>query len=137
MAKIPRYQLAQVVSELSLSDRSPKALAKSVAAYLLEERRSSELDSLLRDVQKLRAQAGHVEVLAKMAREPLNQDLLKQMGRPFKALYPGAKSVTVTPVGDAHVIGGASLELAEQRLDLSIARRLRRFKQAINQRGRS
>ena len=137
MAKIPRYQLAQVISDLSLSGRSSKSLARSVAAYLLEERRSSELDSLMRDVQKLRAQAGHVEVLAKMAREPLSQDLLRQMGRPFKALYPAAASVTVTPVADANVIGGASLELAEQRLDVSIARRLRRFKQAINQRGRS
>ncbi len=130
MPKLPRNQLSQVVADLSLSGGNPD-LARSVAAYLLEERRVNELDSLLRDVQKDWAKAGYVDVLARVAR-PLPQAVYDDLGRSFSEFYPNAKTVNVTPVIDNSVIGGVNLELAEQRMDISIKRRLRRFKKAIN-----
>ena len=69
MAKVPRHTVAQVVAQLSLKRGSDdKALAKDLAAYLLETRRVGELDSIMRDVQKVWAQKGHVDVLARIAR---------------------------------------------------------------------
>ena len=132
MAKVSRHQLADVVAELSLKrGASDKPLAKSIAAYLLEESRVSELESLLRDVQKSWASKGHVDVLARIAR-PLSPSTYKQLAIPFSHVYSSAKTVKVTPIVDPEVIGGASLELGEQRLDISFARRLSRFKKAIN-----
>lgn len=135
MAKVPRHTVAQVVAELSLKRGSgDKQLAKDLAAYLLETRRVGELDSIMRDVQKFWAKMGHVDVLARVAR-PLPQNVYDDLVQPFKARYPEASSVNVTPVVDTDILGGASLELAEQRMDISVARRLRRFKKAINVKG--
>ncbi len=135
MAKITRHQLAQVVAQLSLKrGTADKKLAQSIAAYMLEERRYGELDSLLRDVQKLWAKAGYVDVLARVAR-PLPEAVYKDLLKPFSLRYQSAKSFNLTPVVDSDVIGGSSLELADQRLDISVARRLSKFKKAINVKG--
>lgn len=124
--------MADVVADLSLKRGSKdKQLADTIAAYLLEERRVNELESLLRDVQKSWARKGHVDVLAKVAR-PLNKQTYDDLARPFASVFPGFTSLNVTPVVDPDVIGGASLELGEQRMDISFARRLSRFKKAIN-----
>jgi F0F1-type ATP synthase delta subunit len=134
--KVPLHQLAQVVAKLSLekSTESTKELAKSVAAYLLEEHRISDLDSLMRDVQKFWAKLGYVDVIARVAR-PLPETVYHDLAEPFKVHYPLANKVNVTPVVDPAVIGGATMELAEQRLDISIARRLSRFKKVIKVKG--
>lgn len=135
MAKVPLHELAQVVADLSIKRGSKdKKLADSIAAYLLEEGRYSELDSLLRDVQKLWAKAGFVDVLARVAR-PLPEAVYLDLVKPFNSRYPAAKSVNITPVIDTDVIGGSSLELADQRMDISVARRLSKFKKAINVKG--
>ena len=132
MAKVARHELADVVADLSLKRGSKdKRLAGSIAAYLLEERRVSELESLLRDVQKAWAKKGHADVLARVAR-PLGKETYDDLARPFRSVYPAVESLNVTAVIDKDVIGGASLELGEQRMDISFARRLSRFKKAIN-----
>jgi len=135
MNKVSRQQLVAVIADLSLKgQRNPKELANAIAAYLLENHRVAELDSILRDVQKYWAKAGYVDVLARVAR-PLPNEVNAKLLRPFRELYPTATTVNLTAVIDPTVIGGASLELAEERLDISIARRLRRFKKAINVKG--
>ncbi len=131
MAKVSRHSVAQVIADKSLGGVDLKRLSKSVAAYLLEERRVSELESLLRDVQKHWADKGYVDLIAKTAR-PLDGQVLEDLAVPFKEAYPQAKEVAVTEVIDKKVIGGARVEIGEQRFDLSIARRLNRFKKSIN-----
>ena len=139
--KLPLHQLADVVADIGLKRASDddalaatRSLAQSVAAYLLEEHRVSDLDSLMRDVQKAWAKLGYIDVLARVAR-PLPKQVYSELAIPFKTYYPQAQQVIVTAVVDSKVIGGAKLELAEQRLDISIARRLHRFKKAINAKG--
>lgn len=134
MAKVPRHRIAQAVAKASLEQPDNKRLPKEIAAYLLEEHRTNELDSLLRDVQQAWANSGFVDVIARVAR-PLKEEAKPMLAAPFKKLYPAASQIQVTPLLDQGVIGGASLELAEQRLDLSLANRLRKFKQAINVKG--
>ena len=135
MSKLPLNQLSQVAADLSLSQQlSVDKLAVNIAAYLLEEHRVGELDSLVREIQQDWADSGYVDVIARVAR-PINDRLTNDLATPFKRLYPSAKQVKVTPVIDQSVVGGAVLELGQQRLDLSIARRLNRFKNAINEKG--
>ncbi len=132
MAKVMRHELAGIIADKALKGgQNEKRLAESIAAYLLEERRYGELDSLLRDVQKAWVKKGYVDVLAKVAR-PLPASVYADLLKPFKSKYPQADKVNLTPVVEPAIIGGASLELAEQRMDISIARRLRRFEKSIN-----
>jgi len=135
MKPLPRQQLATVIADLSLQPKQDlDKLAKAVAAYLLENHQLNQLESLLRDVQKNWANKGFVDIQARVAR-PLHSDIYQDLAQPFKALYPQAKQVKVAPIIDNRVIGGANLELADQRLDITIARRLRRFKKVIKVKG--
>ena len=135
MAKISTNQLAKTIASYSLgSKEEPKKIASEIAAYLLEEKRVNQLDSLLRDVQKFWAESGYVNIIARVAR-PLPEVAYNQLATPFKNKEKSHKTVMVSPLVDPSIIGGASLELSEERLDLSIANRMRLFKKAINLKG--
>jgi F-type H+-transporting ATPase subunit delta len=105
-----------------------KSYSKEVAAYLLTERRTSELNSVLRDVQQDWASDGYVEVLASSAHE-LTAAVKSDISKQIKQLYPQADKIVVTEVHDPEVIGGVRLRLANQQLDLSVEAKLNKFKQ--------
>jgi F0F1-type ATP synthase delta subunit len=126
--KTPRTRIAQVIADRTLQSGADEALAREVAAYVLAERRVGELNSLMRDVQEDRAQAGQVEVLAASA-HPLNNEVRQDIEVQVKTIYPNAKRVIVTEVLDPEVIGGVRLSLANQQLDLSVEAKLNKFKQ--------
>ncbi len=131
MSKLDRSVLADVVSDLSLDQKADlKTLCKSVAAYLLEEHRELELDSLVRDIQKSWSNKGYVDLLVRVAR-PLPNETIDLMADRFADIYPSAK-IAVSTVVDPSIIGGASVELADQRFDITISRRLSRFTKSIN-----
>lgn len=126
--KTPRNRISSTIADKALKGADSKQLSQEVAAYLLTERRTSELDSVLRDVQADRAEAGFVEVIASSAHNltpAVKADITKQI----KQLYPNAKSIIVTAVHDPEVIGGVRLNLANQQLDLSVEAKLNKFKQ--------
>jgi F0F1-type ATP synthase delta subunit len=130
--KTPRNRIATVIAERTLNKGASKDLSAEVAAYLLAERRVSELDSILRDVQADWAIAGYVEVIATSAHQltaEVKADITKQVSR----LYPNAKQIIVTEARDPEVIGGVRLELANQQLDLSVEAKLNKFKQLTTQ----
>lgn len=126
--KAPRTRLAGIIAERTLEKEDSKHLSKEVAAYLLSERRVSELDSILRDVQSDWAKAGFVEVIASSA-HPLTDELRSEITSQIKSLYPSAKQILVTEKRDPEVIGGVRLSLANQQLDLSVEAKLNKFKQ--------
>lgn len=126
--KQSRTKLAQNISDRTLKDGSSKKLAREIAAYLLAERRTNELDSVLRDVHADWAEAGHVEVLAASA-HPLTTATKAEINRQVKHIYPRANKIIITEVHDPSVIGGVQLELPNQQLDLSVEAKLNKFKQ--------
>ena len=127
--KAPRTRLARFVADKTLAGGgSSPELAREVAAYLLAEGRTNELDSVLRDVQADWAEAGFVEVVAASAR-PLAAEVRKEIEATVRRLYPTAKKIILTEVRDADVIGGVRLTLANQQLDLSVEAKLNKFKQ--------
>ncbi|HWB39567.1 MAG TPA: F0F1 ATP synthase subunit delta [Candidatus Saccharimonadales bacterium] len=126
--KTPRTQIAKTLADKALKAGSSKQLAKEAAAYLLEEGRVSELDSILRDIQDNWASAGYVEVIARSAHS-LTPSVKADITKQIKQLYPSAKRIVINAVEDAEVIGGVRLELANQQLDLSVEAKLNRFKQ--------
>jgi len=126
--KQPRAKLAQIIADHTLKRGVKKSFSKEVAAYLLAERRVSELDSVLRDVQADWAAAGHVELIARSA-HPLTDSVRSTIAKQVKKLYPTAGDIIVNEVLDPEVIGGVRLNLPNQQLDLSVEAKLNKFKQ--------
>jgi len=130
--KAPRTRIARVVADQTLSGGVSRRLSAEVAAYLLSERRTSELDSVLRDVQADWAEAGYVEVMASSA-HPLTAAVKADITKQAKRLYPAAKQIIITEVHDPAVIGGVRLDMAGRQLDLSVRNKLNRFKQLASE----
>jgi F0F1-type ATP synthase delta subunit len=126
--KTPRTRIAKVVADQALKTGGSKKLSREIAAYLLETRRTGELNSLMRDIEKVWAEQGYVEVMAYSA-HPLTPAVRTDITKQAKALYPQAKMIVVTEVHDESVVGGVRLTVAEQQLDLSIQSKLNQFKQ--------
>jgi F0F1-type ATP synthase delta subunit len=126
--KVTRSRIAAVIAKRSLEPVSAKHLAQEIAAYVLAEGRTGELDSILRDVMQYRADHGVVEVITVSA-HPLDSAVQKDIQAQTRALYPDAKQIIVSEELDPSVLGGVRLQFANQQLDLSIRSKLNRFKQ--------
>ena len=126
--KAPRTRIAKAIAARTLKDGVSRRFSREIAAYLLSERRTGELDSILRDVQGDWAEAGRVEVIASSA-HALTPAVKADIKRRIKHVYPQAKQIIVTEARDPAVIGGVRLNLANQQLDLSVEAQLNKFKQ--------
>lgn len=126
--KQSRAKLAQTIADRTLKSGFSKKLSRELAAYLLSERRTSDLDSILRDIQADWAEAGHVEVIAESA-HPLPLKVRADIERRVRKLHPSAKSILVTEVINPGVVGGVRLSLPNRQLDLSVEAKLNKFKQ--------
>jgi F0F1-type ATP synthase delta subunit len=130
VSKVSRTQLAKLLAERFATTQDPAKLEQEVAAYLLSEKRASELDSLMRDIAQLRADEGYVEADVVSA-FPLTPAAEADVKAVLKSAYPRAKSIRLNERRDEHVIGGVKLELANQQMDMSIRAKLNRFKQLV------
>ncbi len=126
--KTPRREIAQVMAKATLQKGVSASYVKSVAAFLLSERRVSELDSLLRDIQAGWAHEGYVEATAQST-HPLTDELQDSIKSQLKELYPEAGHITLRQQQDPDIIGGVRISLPNQQLDLSIETKLNKFKQ--------
>ncbi len=128
MGKISRRQLANAVTELidENSADTSKNLSRSLAAYLVQEGRTKELESLLRDVARLRFENNGVLEIDVTAAHALSGDIRAEI----KRLLP-AKQHIMHETLEPGVIGVVLLETADQQLDLTITRRLSQLKQGV------
>jgi F0F1-type ATP synthase delta subunit len=126
--KAPRTRLAQFIADKTLRSGASKRFSREIAAYLLTEQRTGELDSILRDVQHDWAEAGVVEVIASSA-HPMTVRIRSDITREVKRVYPKARSVVITEQYDPEIIGGVRLNLPDRQLDLSVEAKLNKFKQ--------
>ena len=126
--KTPRKQIARIVAGRALAKGGlTSAETMSLAAYLLEEKRTGELDSLMRDVLADWAGDGYVEVIAASAHE-LSPQVLQDIEAEARRMYPDAARIVVTPKIDPALVGGVQLAVVDYRLDLSVAAELKKFK---------
>lgn len=122
MSAPSRSELAVAVLTLSTKMSAPE-LSQTLAAYLVENRRTSELDAIMREVSRLReVRDGVTEVTATSA-FALN-------GATKKAIegLMSSKKTIINEVVDASVLGGVRLETSEMQLDLTVRNRLNRLK---------
>ena len=122
-----RHHLAQVIGQRSLKTDNFNKLAKEIAAYLLDTGRTSELDSLMRDIMSYRAEHGVIEVDAISAHQLSQQDI-KDIKVLLKAEYPQAKTFTVDQRQEPEVMGGVKLDMPGEQLDLTVRAQVNKFK---------
>jgi len=126
--KQPRHKISNYIAKTTLDKGISGTLTNEIAAYLISEHRTSELDSLLRDIRQYWADKGMVEVIAVSAFD-ISPKVNDEIKSEIMKIYPEASKIKVTEQHDPTVIAGVRLELANQQLDLSIQSKLNKFKQ--------
>jgi len=122
-----RPKLAQVIAEKTLHMSDTAALTREVAAYLIDQNHVDQLDSVMRDVLKYRAEHGHVEATVVSA-FPLGAAERSAIMAELKAEYPKASSYTLNQRVDENVVGGIRMEMAGEQLDLTVRAKLNTLK---------
>lgn len=124
---IPRSDLAAVLGERTLHVRDVRTLAGAIAAYLLEERRTADLESLIRDIMQYRLDHGIVEADVISARE-LPEHVMKDVRDILGKEYPHAKEIDLDTDIKPEVIGGVRIELPNEQIDMTVKAKLDTFK---------
>jgi F0F1-type ATP synthase delta subunit len=123
-----RSNLSEYIVTSVEDNMSSTKLAKNVAEYLLDSRKASELESVLRDVVNLRAAKGFVEVDA-YSTHKLSDSAIKDIKTTVKNHYDNTKTVVVNNLIDEDLVGGVKLYIGSDRLDLSIKNKLNKFRE--------
>lgn len=125
--KVPRHILAETIAKRTIDVRDGNVLAREIAAYLLSEQRVAELESILRDVMEYRARHGVLEAEVVSAHD-VEPHVLNEVKQLLSHAYPKAKTVHVKPRLDTSVIGGLRVDMANEQLDMTVARKLATLK---------
>ncbi len=127
MNKLTRKQLAETITRL-IQEENTEHLAAEVAEYLVQEHRTNELNSLMRDVAKIRAERyGVMEATATTA-YALNAELKREI-----ANFLNADNLILNEQQDPKVVGGVQLEALDLQLDATVHDRLRTLKQLVKE----
>ncbi len=132
--KVPRHILAQAIAEKTMHVSDDKLLAQEIAAYLLAERRTAELESILRDIMQYRMDHGVLEAEVVTA-HPIGDDVLNHVKQLLQTAYPDVKTVHVSPHLEPSVIGGVRIDMANEQLDLTVGNKLATFKRLTSEEG--
>lgn len=121
MAKPSKHEIAKVV--IALSGKMPqKKLAQSLANYLQQENRTSELDDIVREIKfHQQKNSGIIEADVTSA-FPISPAVKKQIKQMF------GDKVLINEEIDKSVIGGVRVETNDHMLDLTVRNRLNQLK---------
>lgn len=123
-----RTKLADKVAEL-MNKESQSSLAAKIAAYLVENNKASELNSLSRDIMQVRKSRDHIVELTAISSHKLSPPQLEDIKKTVLKISPNAKDIIVNERVDRSVVGGIRLEFANHLLDLSVSAKLNKLKQ--------
>lgn len=120
--KLSRRAIAEHVAERLIAGDDGKRLMSQIAAYLIENRRTNEVNLMIRDIQYYLAEKGHVSGSVVSAFELSNTT--KKSLEEFVKSESGAKNVQLDTIIDPSVLGGVRLSLPGKELDTTISRKL-------------
>jgi F-type H+-transporting ATPase subunit O len=128
-----RYSLSKILAQKTLQpDVDIKKLSYQIAAYLLDNNLTDQLDSILRDMKLIRQENGLADVLVTSS-HPIDQSLRKTIQDLVQKFYSSAREIIIETVIDPQLIGGVKIELASSVLDLSLASQLNRIMSSTKQ----
>ncbi len=124
---ITRKDVARAVAAQLDQGKNTQQIARELAQYLIEERRSNELEGIMRDVQALRHASSDVIEANITSAFPLTSATKAEIVK----LLP-AKKVVMNEHIDPSVLGGVRIEAGSTLIDATIRRQLEQVKQGVN-----
>lgn len=125
-SKLSRRKLADhAAARLSKGD-SASSVMKELAAYLIDTRRTSELELVVRDIEAALADDGTVLVRTTSAR-PLSSEAKDAVEAFVGHEYGTSAKVVLQEQIDESVIGGVKLETPDKQLDATIKTKLEKL----------
>jgi F0F1-type ATP synthase delta subunit len=116
MAATKRTELAVAIAKLVENTKNSKTLAREIAAYLVANHQTKDLDVVMRDVVTVRAKQGVIEAQLTTA-FPLSTKVQSEVNKLLKAEYPAAKQLVYHQVVDAEVLSGIKIQTPDKQLD--------------------
>lgn len=129
MKKLTRRMIAEAfVTEYgkASSPEARRAVVESLAAVLLEERMTDQVDVVLRDIIQAQTKATGTLSAELTSRFSLTDTLLEEVAEQLRRLT-GARQVVFDQTQDEHLLGGVRVQTPTTQLDLSLNRRLDDF----------
>lgn len=124
--KLSRRQIARYVAGQLLDGGSRDKTLKQLAAYLVDQRRTNELASIVRDIAHHLAQAGVVSATVTSAFEL--SAATKKLIQEYVKQQTSAKTVTLSEVIDESVLGGIKITTPGKELDMTVAHQLTKLR---------
>jgi len=119
-----RRQLARYIATAWIEKSVPRPdLVNQMAAYLLENGRTNEIDLLVNDIKKQIEEQYGVTVANVSSARPLSNQLRSHIKELVKD-RTGAKSVRLSEEIDKSLVGGAVVDTPGMSIDLSIRGKL-------------
>ncbi len=116
MATTSRMERATAIADMIDASHQPQKLAQQIAAYLVSEHQTKDLDSIMRDVMTIRARRGTVEATITTA-FPLSTTVESQVNALLKTTYPQAKHVVTSHRVKPEVLSGLKIQTHDKQLD--------------------
>ena len=119
---LSRRAVARYVAEQLAKGEKKDVVLQQLAAYLLQYRRSGDIDTIVRDIAYQLTEAGFVEAEVTVA-----HDLTKATEKAVAELVKnqtGAQNVVVTTTVDESVLGGVKIQTPGRELDATVAHQL-------------
>jgi len=130
--RLSRRAVAEYIATELAAGNSKKLLTEQLAAYLIDTKRTKELELIVRDIQFQLAEKGIVQASVVSAFE-LSSETKKQLEE-FVKTKTKATNVSLSNVVDPKVLGGVKITLPGRELDQTVAHQLTvlktRFKKA-------
>ena len=124
--RLSRRKLASYYAKSLIDGADSKTLTLKLAAYLIESKRTKELDSIIDDIEYQFSLNGII-----MADVTSAHNLSEQTKKAIADLInksTGAINVSLNEHIDRNVFGGLKLEFAGNELDTTLARRITKLK---------
>ena len=125
--KVPRHIIAAAIAEKTMHVVDEKLLAQEIAAYLLSEHRTSDIESILRDIMQYRIDHGILEAEVVTAHE-ITDKVKTDVKQLLRTAYPKADKIHLSTRIDPEIIGGLRVDMANEQLDMSLSAKLATFK---------
>lgn len=127
MSKVSRKQLAEAIVHILKKSTSKAELARNVAAYLITETRTRELDSLIRDIMQLRFEDEGVLELDIISAHPVTDEIKSIITSKLPA-----KQYVVNEEVLPELVGGVRIQTTDSQLDLTVVSRLNSLKNKLS-----
>lgn len=123
--RLSRRKLAAYCADQLVAGKKETAL-KELAAYLIEKKRTNELELIVRDIEDALLERG-IAVADVVAARKLTAQALKQVTEYIVSQRPGTKVQLRTRV-EPEVLGGVKVSFSGEELDATIRRKLTTLK---------